>query len=111
MKLHYYPETDSLYVELASTPSAEAREIVEGLIADFDANGNVVGLDRSRVPQARSVKGGDHCTAASKRGGVMAGRPAKLICRRDFLPCSTKGGWEERNPAFHRGEAADHAFG
>ena len=72
-------ETDSLYVELASTPSAEAREIVEGLVADFDANGNVVGLDRSRVPQARSVEGGDHCTAASKRGGVMAGRPAKLI--------------------------------
>jgi uncharacterized protein YuzE len=45
MKLHYYPETDSLYIELASTPGAEAREIVDGLIVDFDANGNVVGLD------------------------------------------------------------------
>jgi uncharacterized protein YuzE len=45
MKLHYYPETDSLYIELASTPGAEAREIVEGLIVDLDADGNVVGLD------------------------------------------------------------------
>jgi uncharacterized protein YuzE len=45
MKLHYYPETDSLYIELQSTPGAEAREIVEGLIVDFDADGNVVGLD------------------------------------------------------------------
>ncbi len=45
MKLHYYPETDSLYIELTSAPGAEAREIVEGLIVDFDANGNVVGLD------------------------------------------------------------------
>jgi len=45
MKLHYYPETDSLYIELKSTPGAEAREIVEGLIVDFDANGDVVGLD------------------------------------------------------------------
>lgn len=45
MKLHYYPETDSLYIELTSAPGAEAREIVEGLVVDFDADGNVVGLD------------------------------------------------------------------
>lgn len=45
MKLHYYPETDSLYIELSSTPGAETREIVEGLVADFDAEGNVVGFD------------------------------------------------------------------
>ena len=45
MKLHYYPETDSFYIELTSAPGAEAREIVEGLVVDFDANGNVVGLD------------------------------------------------------------------
>jgi uncharacterized protein YuzE len=45
MKLHYYPETDSLYIELASAPGAETREIVDGLVVDFDANGNVVGLD------------------------------------------------------------------
>ena len=40
MKLHYYPETDSLYVELKNTPGAEAREIVEGLVVDLDAEGN-----------------------------------------------------------------------
>ena len=45
MKLHYYPETDSLYIELKDAPGTEAREIVEGLVADFDAAGNVVGLD------------------------------------------------------------------
>ena len=45
MKLHYYPETDSLYIELSSAPGVEAREIVEGLIVDLDANGNVVGFD------------------------------------------------------------------
>src|SRR5712691_3523895 len=45
MKLHYYPETDSLYIELKSVPGAEAREIVEGLVVDFDANGDVVGFD------------------------------------------------------------------
>jgi uncharacterized protein YuzE len=45
MKLHYYPETDSLYIELNSAPGAETREIAEGLLVDFDANGEVVGLD------------------------------------------------------------------
>jgi uncharacterized protein YuzE len=45
MKLHYYPETDSLYIELKSTPGVEAREIAEGLLVDFDAKGDVVGLD------------------------------------------------------------------
>jgi uncharacterized protein YuzE len=45
MKLHYYPETDSLYIELRDAPSAETREIVSGVNVDFDEGGNVVGLD------------------------------------------------------------------
>ena len=45
MKLHYYPETDSLYIELQSGPGVEAREISSGLVADFDATGRIVGLD------------------------------------------------------------------
>ncbi len=45
MKLHYYPETDSLYIELKSGPGTETREIVEGLVVDFDAQGDVVGFD------------------------------------------------------------------
>jgi uncharacterized protein YuzE len=45
MKLHYYPETDSLYIELKSGPGTKAREIVEGLVVDFDARGEVVGFD------------------------------------------------------------------
>jgi uncharacterized protein YuzE len=49
MKLHYYPETDSLYIELKSTPGIEAREIVDGLVVDFDAEGDVVGLDIERA--------------------------------------------------------------
>jgi len=45
MKLHYYPETDSLYIELNSAPGIQTREIVEGLNVDLDANGDVVGFD------------------------------------------------------------------
>lgn len=45
MKLQYYPATDSLYIELSSAPGAETREVADGLVADFDSAGNVVGLD------------------------------------------------------------------
>jgi len=45
MKLHYYPETDSLYIELKTTPGAETREVADGLVVDLDADGNVVGFD------------------------------------------------------------------
>ena len=45
MKLHYYPETDSLYIELKPGPGTETREITEGLNVDLDAEGQVVGFD------------------------------------------------------------------
>ena len=45
MKLHYYPETDSLYIELKSEPGTETREIASGLNVDFNAQGQVVGFD------------------------------------------------------------------
>ena len=45
MTLHYYPETDSLYIELKCAPGTEAREIVAGLVVVLDANGEVVGFD------------------------------------------------------------------
>ena len=51
MKLHYYPETDSLYIELRSEPGAEVREIADGLNVDIDAAGNVVGFDIDQASQ------------------------------------------------------------
>ncbi len=45
MKLNYYPDTDSLYIDLSERPSAESREISEGIILDYDADGKLVGID------------------------------------------------------------------
>lgn len=45
MKLNYYPDTDSLYIDLSSKPSAESREVSEGIVLDYDADGNLVGID------------------------------------------------------------------
>ncbi len=56
MKIHYYPETDSLYIDLNSRPSADSREIADGLVADFDAEGNVVGFDIDHASQKLDLK-------------------------------------------------------
>jgi len=45
MKLHYSPETDSLYISLSGDAAVDAVEVVDGLVADIDAEGRVVGLD------------------------------------------------------------------
>jgi uncharacterized protein YuzE len=45
MKLNYHPETDSLYIDLSDGQSVETREISEGVQLDYDANGNLVGID------------------------------------------------------------------
>jgi uncharacterized protein YuzE len=59
MKLHYYPETDSLYIELAETPGATTEEVRPGVVLDFDAEGRLVGIDiedASRVINLRRLE-------------------------------------------------------
>ena len=45
MKLHYYPETDSLYIELREGAAAETREVASGLNVDLGEDGGVIGFD------------------------------------------------------------------
>ena len=45
MKLNYFPDTDSLYIDLAEQPSTDSRVISEGVVLDYDAAGNLVGID------------------------------------------------------------------
>ncbi len=45
MKINYYPDTDSLYIDLSHKTSVESREISEGVVLDYDERGNLVGID------------------------------------------------------------------
>jgi len=56
MKLNYYPETDSLYIDLSEKPSAESREISEGIVLDYDASGNLVGIDIDNASRKVQLK-------------------------------------------------------
>ncbi|MBL8987665.1 MAG: DUF2283 domain-containing protein [Gemmatimonadetes bacterium] len=45
MKLYYYADTDSLYIDLADRPGTTSREVLPGVVLDLDANGSLVGID------------------------------------------------------------------
>ena len=45
MKLNYYPDTDSLYIDLSARPSTESHQVSEGVVLDYDQDGNLVGID------------------------------------------------------------------
>lgn len=45
MKFHYYPETDSLYIDFGLRPSADSSEVAPGVVVDYDAAGKITGID------------------------------------------------------------------
>lgn len=45
MKIEYFPETDSLYIDLADRPGVDAREVSEGVVLDLDSQGTPVGIE------------------------------------------------------------------
>jgi uncharacterized protein YuzE len=56
MKLNYYPDTDSLYIDLSEKTSVESREISEGVVLDYDAEGNLVGIDIDNASKKVQLK-------------------------------------------------------
>ena len=56
MKLNYYPETDSLYIDLSLKPAAESKEVSEGVVLDYDADGNLTGIDIDNASQKLDLR-------------------------------------------------------
>lgn len=51
MKFHYYPEADSLYIDLSEKVSVDSRKVAPGVVLDFDSEGHLVGIDIDRASQ------------------------------------------------------------
>ena len=45
MKLKYYKDTDSPYIDLSGNLSSQSREVSEGIVLDYADKGNLVGID------------------------------------------------------------------
>ncbi len=56
MRIEYFPETDSLYIDLADRPGTDTREIEEGIVLDVDEHGRAVGLDIDQASKHLDLK-------------------------------------------------------
>jgi uncharacterized protein YuzE len=56
MRINYYADTDSLYIDLSSKPSVDSREVSEGIVLDYDADGNLVGIDIDQASTKLEIK-------------------------------------------------------
>ncbi len=56
MRLKYYPETDSLYIDLSEKNSVISEDVAEGIVIDYDENGNIVGIDIDNASKKLSLK-------------------------------------------------------
>ena len=51
MKIQYFPETDTLAIELTSQPVATTNTITSDLILDYDSEGKVVAITLDNYSQ------------------------------------------------------------
>jgi uncharacterized protein YuzE len=56
MRINYYADTDSLYIDLSSKPSVDSREVSEGIVLDYDADGNLAGIDIDQASTKLEIK-------------------------------------------------------
>ena len=56
MKLNYYADTDSLYIDLSSKTSIESREISPGIVIDYGSDGEIVGIDIDNASKKLDLK-------------------------------------------------------
>ena len=45
MRMHYYADIDSLYIDLSDKPSVESQEVSPGVVLDYDEAGHVCDID------------------------------------------------------------------
>ncbi len=61
MKLEFDPQTDAAYLELTDAEVEQSKEIESGIIMDYDAEGQIVGIEilhvskRNRLPLQKAA--------------------------------------------------------
>jgi uncharacterized protein YuzE len=55
MKIQYFPETDTLYIEFKPNEIAESRDLDENTVLDLDQHGNVCGLTLEHARERTDV--------------------------------------------------------
>ena len=55
MKIEYYSDTDTLYIDLKDTSSIESKEISNGIVLDFDEYGQLTGIEIDNAKKVANI--------------------------------------------------------
>jgi len=56
MKIAYYPDTDSMYIDLRAKSSTESKEVSPGVVLDYGDDENLVGIDIDNASKKLDLK-------------------------------------------------------
>jgi len=56
MKMSYYKDTDTLYIEIDESPSSESMEISEGVVFDYDSENKINGIEIENASMKFNLK-------------------------------------------------------
>jgi uncharacterized protein YuzE len=73
VRFHYYPETDTLYIDLLDRPGADSRAVAPGVVLDFDRDGHLAGIG---IDNASRVAGLSRADAESLPAPALSPEPA-----------------------------------
>ena len=81
MKFHYYPETDSLYIELTERDSVDSQEASPGVVLDYDSDGVLVGIDIDHASSITDVSGLEDARSIKEARSTLDNIPAESEAR------------------------------
>jgi len=55
MKIKYFPDTDTLYIEFKTTEVMETRDLDDNTLIDIDRHGNVCGITIEHAQQRTDI--------------------------------------------------------
>lgn len=55
MKMSYFEDSDTLYIEFSSEDVAETKDLDENTLLDIDSNGNIVAITMEHASQRTDI--------------------------------------------------------
>jgi uncharacterized protein YuzE len=56
MRIEYFPDTDTLYIQLRDVPGTDAQEVAEDIVLDFNESGEVIGIEIEHASQRMDLR-------------------------------------------------------
>jgi uncharacterized protein YuzE len=55
MKLEFDPQADAAYLEISSEEVVTTQQLESGIVADYDAEGNIVGIEVLSISKRKNT--------------------------------------------------------